>query len=206
MDLFFPPSCVVCGKRAEKWICEKCDKYVSKYLNKSSIQGNKYYLFEYKDIIRKLMLVYKFYDANYISHFFVNEIIKNEKIIGKLFFYDIIIPVPMNYKKQKVRGYNQSSLVSKELAHKTKKLYLPVMYKKEGIKQQAKLTRKERMQNIKNAFYIKECDRSLIQGKNVVLIDDIYTTGSTVNECKRVLQNSGVNQVFVITFTRDFNE
>jgi ComF family protein len=225
LDLVFPPCCVLCGKLAKDWICTECEKELSSLLNPIIIKKSKYdlgYLFKYDGVIRKLMIEFKFFESPFISHFFVSEILKSEKIIGKLLFYDIIIPVGMSRSKQKDRGYNQTYVISKLLAFELNKrikenFYLNwqnntclkrikcynILHKKEGIKQQAKLTKKERMQNVKGAYYITDCDKQLIKNKNIVLLDDIYTTGATVNECVNVLQKSGVNKIFVLTVARD---
>ena len=164
--------------------------------------------------IRNLMIKFKFFESPFVSHFFVSEILKSEKIIGKLLFYDIIIPVGMSKTKLKMRGYNQTLLISKFLAQqlnnnnqinkdkKQLKCY-DILHKKEGIKQQAKLTKKERMQNVKNAYYINDCDKKLLENKNVILLDDIYTTGATINECVKVLKNCGVENVFVLVIAKD---
>ena len=203
LDLLFPPKCVNCGIFCSgNWICDTCYKEIKQYLNKNEIDEY-YYVFKYEGLIRKLLIEYKFFDATYILNFFVNEIIKNEKIIGKIFFYDIIIPVPMSIKKERKRGYNQTFLIASKLAKKLKKKCYKALCKKEGIKQQAKLNRIERMQNVKDAFYINKYYIDLIKNKNIMLLDDIYTTGATVNECVKVLKNNGVNNIFVITLSRE---
>jgi competence protein ComFC len=217
LNFVFPPCCVNCGKIAKDWICKDCQIKVNDLYKSRLIKKSKYdfgYIFKYDGVIRNLMIKFKFFESPFVSHFFVSEILKSEKIIGKLLFYDIIIPVGMSKKKQKERGYNQTYVVSKLLAKELNKIILnsdtnkrikcyDIMHKKEGIKQQAKLTKKERMQNVKGAYYIDDYDKVLIDNKNIILLDDIYTTGATVSECVSILKQAKCNKVFVLTLAKD---
>ncbi len=86
------------------------DEYLNKYFK------NHYYIFMYDDVIRKLMIDYKFNEKPYIYRAIANFINKNKKIYSNLFFYDIIIPVPISLKRKKTRGYNQSLLIAKKIS------------------------------------------------------------------------------------------
>ena len=214
LNIIFPPCCVNCGKLSNDWICKECREEVSKFYRPVIIKKAKYdlgYIYMYDGGIRNLMIKFKFFESPFVSHFYVSEILKSEKIIGKLLFYDIIIPVGMSKTKMKERGYNQTQVISRLLAYqinktnnsKNKLKCYDILHKKEGIKQQAKLTKKERMQNVKNAYYINDCDKKLLENKNVILLDDIYTTGATINECVKVLKKCGVENVFVLVIAKD---
>lgn len=86
------------------------DEYLNKYFK------NHYYIFMYDDVIRKLMIDYKFNEKPYIYRAIANFINKNKKIYSNLYFYDIIIPVPISLKRKKTRGYNQSLLIAKKIS------------------------------------------------------------------------------------------
>lgn len=86
------------------------DEYLDKYFK------NHYYIFMYDDVIRKLMIDYKFNEKPYIYRAIANFINKNKKIYSNLYFYDIIIPVPISLKRKKTRGYNQSLLIAKKIS------------------------------------------------------------------------------------------
>ena len=104
--------------------------------------------------------------------------------------------------KQSVRGYNQSELIAKELFKE-----LDISYEKNNLikikdtKTQSKLNKTQRIENIKEAFIIK--DDAKIKDKRVILVDDIYTTGNTVNECSKVLKKAGAKEIIVVTIAKD---
>jgi len=119
---------------------------------------------------------------------------------------DLIIPVPMHRKKQKKRGYNQAEIIAVRLA---KKLRVPysggLLLRTEYTAAMSRLTPEERRMNIENAFKVPAYARGRIAGKRILLVDDIYTTGSTVDSCSRALMTTGAREVRVITFATGAN-
>jgi len=122
---------------------------------------------------------------------------------------DLVVPVPLHSKKLRMRGFNPSFLLVKDWVHIGKFLNarLPdipvdvnVLAKRRWTEPQTGLGRKERLANIKNAFNIS--DGSKITGKRILLVDDVYTTGATVNECAKVLLKGGAGHVDVLTLAR----
>ena len=147
------------------------------------------YIFKYKNLIRKLLLQYKFGKKAYLSNIFINIILKDENCCRKLKFYDIIIPVPMYYKKQKQRGYNQTELIANKLAESLGiTLENNCLIKIKNTKVQSTQTKNDRKENIKNAFLVNNIEK--LKDKNLIVFDDIYTTGSTAKEIARVLKNA----------------
>ena len=116
--------------------------------------------------------------------------------------YDCIIPVPIHKKKLRKRGYNQMDLIGRKMSAKLGILIdAQSLIKSVHTPPQRGLTEKERIQNIKGSFSV--IDPSKIKGKRVLLIDDVMTTGSTANECARVLLKDGkASNVDVLTLTR----
>ena len=216
-NFLFPPACVVCGKLDQNWLCEKCMQRISrleKYQSldvKTIIESKNiyfdefFYCFNYEGIIRKLILKYKFSDGSYISNFFANVILKNEKIFDN---YDIIIPVPMDKIKKLKRGYNQTELITdilfkNSVGKKENKVIIDnkSLRKIKHTKTQSTLNSKERQENIRDAYFI--FDNNKLKGKNIILFDDIFTTGATVNEISRILKNAGVNKILVLVLAKD---
>lgn len=122
---------------------------------------------------------------------------------------NLIVPVPLHKKKFRSRGFNTSFLLVKEWALITGALngVLPVipviqdiLVRKRWTEPQTGLGRKERLQNIKNAFGVS--DSSNIKGKTILLVDDVFTTGATVNECAKVLLRAGAARIDVLTLAR----
>ena len=198
-----------------------------------------FYAFEYKGIIRNLILKYKFTDASYLSYFFSNMILNNKKINEILKNYDIMIPVPMDKNKKSQRGYNQTELITKNIEkniitktqlinkkrinnnknkNKFEKCNDKIKYENNTIKKyilidnnclvkskttqtQSTLSAKERLQNIKNAFGVKNVEK--IKNKKIILFDDIITTGATVNEISKILKIAGAKKVLVLVIAKD---
>ena len=212
MDLVFPPTCVICGKVEPKWICNKCSYLLRKeteaecgcveFVDCQENFSELLYLFSYKGVIRDLILKFKFQSCPYISKIFVNFLLKNEKIFEKIQKYDKIIPVPISKKRKKERGYNQSLLITKEIAQKTKlELVNNCLYKTQNIIEQSKLNKEERTKNVQGVYEIK--NEQLIQNKKILLFDDVYTTGSTVNECSRALREAEPSKIGVLVLAKD---
>lgn len=138
---------------------------------------------------------------------FANYILKNFLLDNKNTFqiienYDIIIPVPISRQRLKERGYNQSELIAKEIAKNTQILLITdCLYKKKNIEPQSKLDKESREQNIKDVYTIKNKEKLL--NKKVLLFDDIYTTGSTANECCKMLKQANPYKIGVMTIAKD---
>jgi ComF family protein len=115
--------------------------------------------------------------------------------------YSLLLPVPLHIKRLRERGFNQSLLLAKEMGNKYK---LPVNFsllkRCNFTLTQTGLNKAERETNIKGAFIVT--DKKKITGENVILIDDVYTTGSTINECAKVLFEAGTQKVAALTLSR----
>ena len=102
----------------------------------------------------------------------------------------------------KKRGYNQSELIARNIARSTGlELVADALTKVKNNIAQSTLNREDRQNNVRDVYGIKNIEK--IKNKRVVLIDDIYTTGSTVNECSRILKNAGANKVAVLVIAKD---
>ena len=206
IELFYPNVCGFCGGLSKQSICPKCMINIKNSLNFKIEYNNKrkhIYLFKYEDMIRKNLIKYKFQDASYLNESFVKIILKNEKINEILKSYDIIIPVPISKKRKRQRGYNQSELIAKNLAKFIENMECKtnILEKIKDNASQSTLTKMERCENVKGVYKIKpNCE---IIGKTIILFDDIYTTGSTANECCKVLENAGAKLVDIFTIAKD---
>lgn len=208
INLIYPNVCGICDKICKDDLCKKCEiklNNISKFkidTYKNKNYKRHIYLFKYEGIIKERLIKFKFHQKAYIYKSFVNFLIKNKKICRFLKSYDIIIPVPIHYNRKVTRGYNQSALISKSIA---KQLYLnydeKVLLKKVNNKPQSTKNKQERKMNVIGAYYIKNKER--IFNKKVLLIDDIYTTGSTANECAKVLKIAGAKYIDVLTIAKD---
>lgn len=164
---------------------------------------NHIYLFKYEGVVREKIIDYKFNDKAYLNETFVKIMLKNEKICRFLESYDIIIPVPIHKKRKRVRGYNQSEIIARKIAQNVKKLEFvnDCLIKKQNTIAQSSLSKWQRIENVKGVYILK--NKQKISNKNIIIFDDIYTTGSTVNECAKVLKQANANKILVLTLAKD---
>ncbi len=208
IDFVYPPTCGICGKLNNDFLCKKCekvleteaiygvDKVLEKYFNEHL------YIFVYQGILRRIILKYKFQEEAYLYKTFVNFLLKNENFFEKIKKYDTIVPVPISKKRLKKRGYNQSELIAKEIAYNSDlKLETACLLKVKNIIEQSKLNKEERMKNIQGVYKLTNMEK--LYKKEILLVDDIYTTGSTVNECAKVLREANPRKIGVFTLAKD---
>lgn len=210
LNLIYPPTCGICGKLNPNFLCNKCQKQLqsqAKFKIEKNLNSNYYfqehlYIFEYQGMIRKVILNYKFNDKSYLYKTIVNFLLKNEKFFPILKSYDTIMPVPISQKRRKERGYNQSELMAKEIAKKlTKEYNNQCLFKTKHIIEQSKLNKEERQRNIQGVYELYH--PKMLQGKKILLIDDIYTTGNTVKECCKMISQAKPKKIGVLTIAKD---
>lgn len=213
LNLIYPQVCGICGRVNKKSLCNKCkiklknefsftsDNY-NEDINKNYIEH--YYFFKYENLIRELILSLKFHEKSYvyttISYFFKN----NEKCFENLKKYDIIIVVPISKERAKKRGYNQSELIANEISKITNaKVIHNILYKTKNTVPQSSLNKIQRAENAKGVYKAINCCK--INNKKILLIDDIYTTGSTINECAKAIVQNGIDrsQIGALTIAKD---
>ena len=116
----------------------------------------------------------------------------------------ILIPIPLSGKRYRERGYNQAELICRELEKLDKKsnftLEKNILIKpKETIHQAHIKDRRERLRNLSGSFAIKEQNKNIIKNRNIILIDDITTTGATLSEAKKILKKYGARKIIAFT-------
>ena len=203
LDIIFPKKCGNCGKVSRTWICDSCFENL-KYGNIQKIEkGEINYLislFSYVEI-REKMLKFKFNDEAYMYNYFVELICRNEKIKGIIKKCDLIIPVPMYFLKKLKRGYNQSELIANGIGKALKiKINNNILVKYKNTKTQSLLNSEKRKYNLKDCFKLQNTE--LLKNKNVLLVDDIYTTGITIQECINQLKKSEVSNISVFVIAK----
>lgn len=155
----------------------------------------------YDDASSKLITRFKYGDHTQLAAIYGNWLASaGAELISSS---DAIIPVPLHYFRFVSRRYNQSALLARALSHKTG---LPMLHdallRTRATKQQTGLTRKQREDNVKNAFRVPPTQMAAIKGKNILLIDDVFTTGATLHACTKALLKAGATSVNVLTLSR----
>lgn len=160
-------------------------------------------------IIKKLILRFKY--EPYVKELakpLASLIIQHLKILDypPPFFVDksgfVLIPVPLHKKRLKWRGFNQAEEISKQLSLFFKiPLLSDVLLKTKETRPQMELSREERQENIKEVFVYQ--NKGSIKGKKILLVDDVFTTGSTMEECARILKTAGAREVWGVVVARE---
>jgi len=145
--------------------------------------------------------------AKTLTNLIIEHLLITKKNTDEIWQNSVLIPVPSDKNKLKSRGYNHAEELAKELS---KVLRVPLasdsLIKIKRTKPQMELKKEEREKNLLGAFAMKNCavsDTAQFSGKKVFLIDDVYTTGSTMDECAKILKKSGAKQVWGICLARE---
>ena len=222
--LFKNHSCISCGKEildgtkfslCEKCfagleiikgkVCLKCGAPIPETMNYCGECSKQNYVFDknisfcfYDDvsssIVKQLKYSSKKYFAKYIAEM-MTENLENFKDIDYLTF------VPINKTRYKYRGYNQAEEIAKEIS---KRINIPVeklLNKLEGGKNQAELSMKDRFENLKNSFEMSDKTKDM-KDKTILIIDDVFTTGTTLNRCSSVLKLYKPKKIITMTFAK----
>lgn len=211
LDFLYPPCCGFCGKENSTFLCEDCFYYLKKeklLWLKQKEKGKKQdydeilWAYRYENEIRNSMIKYKFEGQSYLHATFSELLIKNKKIYAFLKKYDTMLTVPTERKKQALRGFSPTYLIAKDLAIKCGlRIDKNNLKKIRRTKPQSTLNREERKINLKGAFLLRKPEE--LKGKNVVLLDDVYTTGSTITECCKVLKKANLNRLGILIIAKD---
>ncbi len=211
-DDFICSSCeekleVVRGKR-----CKKCGKEIEQQMNYcSDCIGNEYHyengycLYNYEGSIRKIIHDIKFANCPDLAAYMGKKLGLSLQACLWIGEIDMLIPVPLHENRIKVRGYNQSEKISWGImqsfvdADKFTKITLEIkcFVRKRDTPHQLELKREERIENVKKAFAVTDYEK--IRGKVVLLIDDVYTTGATIEACSETLIKGGARKVYFAT-------
>jgi ComF family protein len=231
LDLFFPPQCLncetlvpthgtlclscwqqvqfiadpMCGRcglpfeytMGEHALCGECMRAEPSFSRARSA-------FRYDEHSKSLILKLKYHDQLQLAPIYGTWLAKAGKELVAA--SDVVVPVPMHYFRFISRRYNQSALLAKSLAKHAGLSYVP-----DGLKRirrtppQAGLTRAQRIDNVKGAFATHPRHTSSLKGKSILLVDDVMTTGATLEQCAKALLKSGAQSVNVLTLARTVN-
>lgn len=194
MRLLFPPKCLICGGYSEKCICEACFSRI-KFIDR--IEGDVYFIGAYEGVLEKAIKLLKFRLKKKMARDLSFIMANHNPFVD----FDIIVPVPLHKKRMAERGFNQSSEIAADISRIYGKPVIDeLLIRARDTKHQFELSPRERAWNIKGAFTVK--DPLKVYGKRILIIDDIYTTGATVDECRRCLLSAGAGSVHSLVLSR----
>jgi len=203
INFVFPPKCIFCGgvldfqKTLE--ICGSCYNTIT-FTGSTSIRPDvrSHYdrvisVCEYSGIVKAALIKYKFFNKAGYYRAFAGLLCDKVKKMTNAGEFDIIISVPLHKNRERVRQYNQSGLIAKTLSRELKIPGSRLLVRTRDTNTQSLTSRKERGSNVKGAFKV-HCPQ-MIHGKSILLVDDILTTGNTLDECSKVLKEAGARSI-----------
>jgi len=221
LNLLFPPRCVSCKKEGE-FLCKDCIKQFSifnlqfsKKKPKDAQKEWKYmdgviYALDYAENpqIQAAIQQFKYRFTKELAEYFGDLIAQK---LGELSMNkgktNILIPVPLHKKRLNYRGFNQAELIAKSVCEKVGDSRISHLLKRvKNTSQQAKLNKKERHENLEDAFILESglAHESGLQNAVYFIVDDVCTTGSTLENCAKVLKESGLQKVYGLVVARAF--
>jgi ComF family protein len=204
IELIERPYCIKCGKplipsvffkQNREILCLDCKrkKYSFEFSRSTGI---------YDKVLKKCIHLFKYYGekklAKPLGKLMVDYLVKNDEFKKRI---DLIIPVPLHKNDLRKRGFNQSILLGRVVGNYFSiSVGEKVLIKKKLTPFQANLSKKEREKNILRAFLVEKPKE--IKGKNILILDDVFTTGATVEECTKELMKARAKNIFVLTLAR----
>jgi len=228
VSLLYPPVCTICGRsiRAGQYLCDQCEanaiRIHAPFCDKCSEPFEGFITSAFtcancahreihfdaavaayrgRGVVRQIIHEFKYNHQIHLRHLVARWLcaaLDDERLRGRRF--DLIVPVPLHPARERERGFNQASLLAELLARHGS---MPVKALLERIRYtntQTALDRSECMENLHNAFRLRK--NADVRGLHVLLVDDVLTTGSTLNECARVLKRAGALSVYGATAAR----
>lgn len=206
LDIFYPKYCISCNKE-DSFLCENCYKNIRRNSNPvlSFKEGPIQRLFipsqfHGNNILRKAvhLMKYTFYKqlSRDLANLFI-ELFQNHPIPANTH----LVPIPLHKKRLKQRGFNQSLLLAEQISAKFGFPMVDLLCRNKETKSQATLTRKERIENIKNSFEINT-ENKIPHQTPLLIIDDICTTLSTLKEAAWALQKNGYTNILAAALAR----
>lgn len=186
------PSCRKCGKPLlleEREYCRDCARKHHWYRQGRSA-------FVYDELMRRSIAKFKYEGRREYAAFYAEEILRSCGREAALWNAQALVPIPLHPSRRRKRGFNQAELLAEELSGR---LGIPVdkklLFRAKRTKAQKQLNDQERLSNLKNAFSVR---KGCTPKKTIILVDDIYTTGSTMDEAARVLLENGAQSVYFL--------
>jgi competence protein ComFC len=212
IDFIYPPYCGVCRKPLPESdgtdVCGACIRQIKRHPKpdcraaKSSFSAASSVCL-YEGALKDLIHLFKYKNKRSLAGLFARymiDFVKDEAAFSE--GIDMVTFVPLHIKRRRERDFNQSEALGRLIAEE---LNVPAAECLEKIKQTAsqnELSRRERLNNLKGAFRVRRRSAELLQGRTLLLIDDVMTTGATLDECSRTLLEAGAAEVRCLTLAR----
>ncbi len=226
LDLIFPIFCFACGQDG-CYLCENCSKKIFQNIKftcpvcqklsfcgrtcpdcqrKTYLDGLIWIAPYQNQTIRKMIHSFKYEFAKDLAKTLASLMIKTILTSELINLFSpkkswLIVPIPIQNKKLKERGFNQAELLAREISNQTKIPFeTKILIKIKNTPSQTTLQEEERRKNVKNVFSVK--NSNLIKNKNIVLVDDVVTTGATLDEAAKTLKSAGAKMIWGLALAK----
>jgi ComF family protein len=230
LDLLFSPQCVICGETRGDGtgdgichtcrsqigyitspLCHRCglpfipesgiDHFCQDCLQSSLFFGIARALGRYEGGLKEAITRFKYQEKITLGEHLGSIMVQGTYPGLSFSLYHVLMPVPLHPKRLRERGFNQAAVLASQLSRRYRiPLDLFSLRRIRPTESQIHLGFHERRKNVKGAFTLKDAEK--VQRKNILVIDDVYTSGATVNECAKVLMKAGAARVDVLTLAR----
>jgi ComF family protein len=210
----FPPKCLICGKN-NNFLCYDCYSLIplenrfqlNQNLPKTELKNldKLFWATGYNNfIVKKLIQNYKYPPFSKKLSAILSKMLFDFVVLNELDFkeMDFLVPIPSTSRRKRWRGFDHIKEICQDFSEQIKiTLLLENLIKIKDSEPQMNLSGEKRKENLKNAFICQNKEK--IQGKNILLIDDVFTTGATLEETAKTLKNSGAKKVYGLVIARD---
>lgn len=198
LDLLFPISCIGCGG-GKNWLCEKClagIKIETKNHDINGLDAAWSFATYHQPLVEKSIRVFKFKFVFGLSSILAEIMAQELSPLHQSMRIDYVVGVPLSGKRLNWRGFNQADMLALHIAERLgiDCLDSRLIFKRQDSLTQVGLSRTRRLNNLKDKITVIGHDK--VAGKNILLIDDVLTTGATLSECALSLKRSNVNNIF----------
>lgn len=187
------PACMGCGRpilSEQAEFCSSCERKKFSY-------SRGFAVFAYDDVMQQAVADFKYRNRKELADFFAAEMARGfQKKLSSL-CAEALVPVPVHRVRKRYRGYNQAEVLCKLLSLKAKVPVRELLLRDRKTTPQKELDAADRLRNLEQAISLNPAEREAGIPKTVILVDDIYTTGSTAEACTRVLLRAGVSKVYL---------
>ena len=192
-------TCLKCGEilSTKAKYCMLCQNNKRHFVKNFSV-------FNYTGSISMLLHRLKYYNERYLGITLGNFLIEKLKTLDIKF--DLIIPIPLHKSRKWERTYNQTEELCKQIIEQGYPFRNDIVIRVKDTEQQTKLSLEERKDNLHLAFGLNEGKSEEIKGKTILLVDDVFTTGTTLDECAKFLNENGAKAVYSLTLAHTINE
>jgi competence protein ComFC len=227
-SLFYPPHCAECGASTQTGVflcpacaggalkieapfCRQCSQPfegdITGEFRCSNCDGRKFHFecaiakYRSKGVVRDFIHRLKYERAYYLRKPLAEWAavgLTDKRVLIRPF--DFFVPVPLHPTRKRERGFNQAEAIGTVLASRAGKPMVNALRRTRYTTTQTRLDRAERMENLRGAFVVRKPDA--VRGRNIILVDDVFTTGSTIEECARVLREADAASVRALTVAR----